>query len=388
MLSSDMSSINPQQMARRPAVVLVTLVVLAILGFSLVRHLVNRFGEQRKALSRHLYQRSLTEQRRGDSKGAIADLRSALDYDPDNFQYQLSLARLLRDSGNIPEAETYLVNLWERDPQNGAVNLALARLFARQHLTQKAIQYYHNAMYGVWGQDSDGERENIRLETVHYLIGEKAFPDAQAELISWTAVLPANSELRLTLAELFAEAQDYEHALEEYKQVLRHGKKAAALAGAGKAAYRLEHYRTAQNYLTEAARAEPQNKEIKQMLDTSSAVLDADPFMRRISSKERNRRAESALAVSGKRLQDCASIHKIDLSAASNTAGLTPLYQRWLALKSKERKITSANAADARDSMMDLVFDIEQQTQCICGAPVGKDEALLLLSQNPLGVDR
>lgn len=373
---------------RRPAVVLSTLVALAILGFSLVGHLVNRFGEQRKAVSRHLYQRSLAEQRRGDSQGAIADLRAALDYDPDNFQYQLSLARLLRDSGNTPEAETYLINLWERDPQNGAVNLALARLFARQHLTQKAIQYYHNAMYGAWLENPDAEREKIRMETVQYLIAERAYPDAQAELISWSAVLPANADLHLAVGELFAEAHDYEHALEEYREVLHRGKNTSALAGAGKAAYQLGRYHTAQNYLTDAARAEPQDKEVKQMLDTSSAVLDADPFMRRLSSKERNVRVESAFAVAGERLQDCASAQKVDLKAASASGGLPLLYQRWLVLKSKEQKITSANAPDVRDSAMDLVFDIEQQTQSICGPPVGKDEALLLLSQNPSGVDR
>lgn len=383
-----MGLINVQQIMRRPAVVLATLVVFAILGFSLVGHLVNRFGEQRKALSRHLYQRSLAEQRRGDSQDAIADLRAALDYDSDNFQYQLSLARLLRDSGNTPEAETYLINLWERDPQNGAVNLALARLFARQHLTQKAIQYYHNAMYGVWPENSDAERENIRREAVQYLIADKAYPDAQAELISWTTVLPPNNDLHLAVGDLFSEAHDYEHALEEYKEMLHHGKNASALTGAGKAAYQLGRYHTAQNYLIEAERVEPQNKEVKQMLDTSSAVLDADPFMLRLSSKERNQRVQSAFAVAGERLQDCASAQKVDLKAAAASGNLPLLYQRWLVLKNKDQKITSANAADVRDSMMDLVFDIEQQTQSICGPPTGKDEALLLLSQNPSGVDR
>ena len=388
-----MQQVNAQQIkvlqiARRPPVVLASLVILAVLGFWGVNRLVTRFGEQQKALARHLYQRSLSEQRRGQSEAAVSDLRAALDYNPDNFQYQLSLARLLRDSGNIPEAEAYLVNLWERDPQNGAVNLALARLFARQHSTQKAIQYYRNAMYGVWAEDPESERREIRLEMVQYLLAEKDFTEAQAELISWTSLLPSDPASHSMVANLFAQAHDYEHALEEYQKVLRHGKNPAALAGAGLAAYQLGRYRSAQNYLQAASNEGTENPEVKEKLRICSELLNVDPFLRRLSTTERNRRAKSAFQAAGTRLQDCAAKLNIDFAAAQPSGDLPLLHQRWQALRSSVRHIDYPNSADVRDSAMDMVFDVEQKTQELCGPPSGIDQALLLLSQNPSGADR
>jgi hypothetical protein len=40
------------------------------------------------------------------------------------------------------------------------------------------------------------------------------------------------------------------------------------------------------------------------------------------------------------------------------------------------------------DAVMDLVFEIEHQTQAMCGTPEGLDQALLLLSQDLLSQDR
>ncbi len=91
----------------------------------------------------------------GNPEAALGDFRAALSYSHDNSQYQLSLARALRDTGRTAEAETYLISLWERTPQEGPVNLALGRLFAREQQFDKAIQYYHNAIYGFWASDAD-----------------------------------------------------------------------------------------------------------------------------------------------------------------------------------------------------------------------------------------
>ena len=40
------------------------------------------------------------------------------------------------------------------------------------------------------------------------------------------------------------------------------------------------------------------------------------------------------------------------------------------------------------DTVMDLVYEIEQQTLATCGSPEGLDHALLLLSQDRAGVER
>ena len=98
--------------ARRPPVILLFLLVLAVLAFAGVGRMVNRFHQQEEALARHLYERGMKAQREGHAEAALGAFRAALSYSHDNFQYQLSLARALRDSGRTAEAETYLIRLW------------------------------------------------------------------------------------------------------------------------------------------------------------------------------------------------------------------------------------------------------------------------------------
>ena len=122
---------NLKLITRRPSIVIAGLSLLAILFFLFVNRLVNRFREQEKALARRLYAQAEIEQKSGRAGQAIEDFRVALSYDRDNFQYQLTLARALRDNGQQSEARDYLMSLWERTPESALVNLALARLAAR-----------------------------------------------------------------------------------------------------------------------------------------------------------------------------------------------------------------------------------------------------------------
>jgi len=366
--------------------VIASLAILAVLAFLFVNRLVNRFGEQEKALARHLYEQGLAEQNAGRPEGAIEDFRAALTYSRDNFQYQLSLARALRDTGRTDEAETYLISLWEHSPQDGAVNLALGRLAARQRLLDKTLQYYHNAIYGVWASDADTNRLNAWFELIEFLLRQHAYPQAQAELITLAAELPPHPDLHLRAADLFARAQDYDHALVEYQRVLRFDRgNAAALAGAGEAAFSLGRYRAAQRYLQSAARLSPGDTQASQLLQTSNLILDADPFSHRLSSTERNRRIRAAFSQAGERLDSCAQSKAIDLKTESAPSDLPALRERWGEMKTKLKRLSEDDTADAA---MDLVFEIEQETSKECGAPSGLDQALLLLAQNRAGTDR
>jgi tetratricopeptide (TPR) repeat protein len=368
------------------ALVIAGLSILAVLGFTLVNRLVNRFAEQEKALARHLYEQGLSAQRSGQLDRAIERFRGALTYSHDNFQYQLSLARVLRDTGRTSEAQTYLVNLWEHAPQDAAVNLALGRLAARQRSLDAAIQYYHNAIYGVWASDADTNRFNAWFELIDFLLQQGAGPQAEAELITLSAALPPDSRLRLGVANLYVRAQDYEHALDEYQSVLKiEHHNSSALAGAGLAAFKLGRYRTAKGYLERAVNAAPSDAQSAQLLQISNLVLEADPFTRGVSSAERNRRISTAFARVGERLDDCARARGIDINAPSSSA-LSSLNAQWLATKLQLKHLNSDSAVG--DAAMDLVFQIEQETQKECGSPQGLDQALLLLAENRTGVDQ
>ena len=189
---------------------------------------------------------------------AVEEFRAALTCDPSNSQYQLSLGRALRDTGRLDQAESYLLALWQRAPQDGTINLALGRVAARRSSVDDSIRYYHNAMYGVWSADADANRRKARIELIEFLLQKGARAQAQSELVALAASLPSDPQLHLQTGQFFAQAQDYRDALAEYEEVLRlnHGDP-AALAGGGEAAYRAGHYRTSQRYLQEAIKANP-----------------------------------------------------------------------------------------------------------------------------------
>lgn len=377
-----MRQLTLKPISSRPPAVIAGLTLLAILGFIGVTRLVNRFGEQQKALARHLYERAVEEQQAGKADLAVEHFRDALVYSPDNFVYQLQLARALRDTGRTEEAEAYLVSLWERAPQDGAVNLALGRLAARQKSLDRALQYYHNAIYGVWSSNPDEHRLQAWFELIDFLLRQNARPQAQAELITLAAELPPQPDLWLRVADLFASIPDYDRALAEYRQVLKieHGN-AKALAGAGEAAFNLGQFRLAEHYLEEAAAANTQDAKVARLLEVSRLVLTRDPFRGDISMEERNQRLKSIFDDAGKRLESCmASQSGGPPNAQSTASALAPLKTQWDEVKRKLGRLRSSREAGLPEEVMDLVLKVEQQTQSC--PPSATDQALLLLAQN------
>lgn len=379
-----MANFTLQPITARPPVVITSLALLVILGFAGVSRLVSRFEEQQKAVARHLYAEGLSEQKAGKADLAIEHFRAALSYSRDNFDYQLQLARVLRDTGRTDEAETYLIGLWERSPQNGAINLALGRLAARQHSLDRILQYYHNAIYGVWTTgDPDQSRLNSWFELIETLLQQNARPQAQAELITLAAELHNRPNLQLRVADLFARAQDYEHALEECRRILiEEPENAQALADAGQYAFNLGRYRESLKYLERASKVNPQDVQTAQLLELNKSVLDLDPFLRRISDADRIERIRTAVRQAGDRLQACAGAKSIDLKDRTSSSALVPLESEWLEVKPRLARLRAADMG-FENSTMDLVFRIEQATQKECGPPTGLDQALLLLAQNP-----
>jgi len=367
--------------------VIAGLTVLALVGFLAVSRLVNRFQEQEKALARHLYEQGLAEQQAGQPELALQHFRSALTYSRDNFQYQLSLARALRDSGRTDEAETYLISLWEGSPQNGAVNLALGRLAAREKNLDKIIQYYHNAIYGVWDSNSEQNRLNAWFELVEVLLRLNARPQAQAELIALSATLPPEPDLLLSAADLFAQTQDYDHALAGYRRVLHFDRlNSRAAAGAGEAAFKLGRYRTATRYLEAVTRATPQDTQIAQMLQICNLILQQDPFTRGISMDERNQRIRTVFNEAGQRLDSCMSSRGREPNPPGQVDPLPPLKAQWTQMKRRLIRLGRTGESGLADEVMDLVLQIEQQTAS-CSTTT-QDQVLLLLAQNRAGVEQ
>ncbi|MGB0032752.1 MAG: tetratricopeptide repeat protein [Candidatus Sulfotelmatobacter sp.] len=377
----------PKLVPRSAPMILLVLTLAAATGFAAVSHLVSRYTANQQARGRKLYAQGLTEIQASRYDGAIAAFRAALTCDSTNSQYQLSLARALRDSNDpqrLDEAESYLVALWQRSPQDAAVNLALARVAAHRGNIEDATRYYHNAMYGVWTSDPDANRDRARIELIQFLLWKNARAQADSELIALAAALPPDPNAHLQAAQLFAQVQDYSGALAQFEEVLRlDPSNSAALAGAGQTAYRSGNYTVAQRYLRMAVNANPVDANSRQLLASTDFVLRANPFHSHISDAERNRRITAAFAQAEERLTQCAQQSGVDLKATDNppSSALPGLQARWLLTQPDLKLLRSPAETDLPDAIMDVVFQIEQQTAATCGPPQSLDLALLLISK-------
>jgi tetratricopeptide (TPR) repeat protein len=391
----------PPTLARRTPLVIAALVAIAVLGFSAVSHLVTRLKANEKRIAFHAFEAGMAAYQARDPERALDDFRAALNYDRDNPSYQLSLARALRDTGRLNESYAYLAHLWEGSPQDSTINLALARLAARRRSIDDALRYYHGAIYGTWPTDADTNRRQTRFELIDFLLQEKALPQAQAELMALAQALPPDAFDHLAVAKRFREAQDLRGALAQYEIVLKLDEKnLEALTGTSESAYELGHYKTAQKYLQKAVELNPKNDDLRHKLESASLILATDPFIRRISDAERNRRLVAAFTHAGERLKACAQQKQIALPPPNATRGpetstppsaessLLPLWSRWNAAHRDLRQLSSASSTDMPDMVMDLVTQIEQQTAEQCGQPGGADLALLLISRGREAVDQ
>src|SRR5580704_11034764 len=377
----------PKLIPRSAPVILLVLTLAAATGFAAVSHLVARYNANQQSRGRKLYQQGLADAAANRYDNAIDVFRAALTCDPTNSEYQLSLARALRDSNDprrLDEAESYLIALWQRAPQDAAVNLALARVAAHRGSIEDATRYYHNAMYGVWNSDPDANRNKARIELIQFLLKKHAPDKAESELVALATALPPEPSAHLQAAQLFAQARDYAGALAQYQEVLRlDPQNSAALAGAGETAYSAGNYVSAQRDLQAAVNANQQDANSLQLLQSASLVLRANPFHSRISDAERNRRIVAAFEQAEKRLSECAQKSGIDLNppAASPASALSILQSRWAAAKPDLVRLRSPAESDLPDTLMDIAFQIEQQTAVTCGQPQGLDLAILLISQ-------
>ena len=130
--------------------------------------------------------------------------------------------------------------------------------------------------------------------------------------------------------------------------------------------------------------ANPVDANSRELLASTDFVLRANPFHSHISDAERNRRITAAFAQAEERLTQCAQQPGVDLKAHRQSAVIRSsrrLQARWLLTKPDLALLRSPAETDLPDAIMDVVFQIEQQTAATCGPPQGLDLALLLISK-------
>ncbi len=366
--------------AREP-VILALLFLSAVAVFLGVTGLSRIYYSQRASLANRWFSRGVADLKAQHFQNAVADFRTALLYSRGDYTYQLNLAEALLGLKRTDEAYAYLRNLWEQEPENGLVNLELARIAAHKREIEQALRYYHNAIYATWPGDQEVQRRETRVELVQYLLSINAKTQAQSELIALAANLADDPVQQARVADLFLRAQDYEHALAEYRLSLKSDRNnPSALAGAGMAAFQLGRYDLADSYLQAAVTANPDDAQSEGRLKTTELVLRMNPFQRQLSVANRDRIVIEAIAAAGGRLKSCSSS---GTSTGSASAGSVPgtLAERWEKLNPQITERGLRRNPDLVETAMQLVFDIERQTSVACGTPEGTDMALLLIAK-------
>jgi tetratricopeptide (TPR) repeat protein len=361
----------------REPVILALLTGLAVVSFLAVTGLSRLYQAQQESLALEWSSRGNHDLNAENYKTAITEFRTALQYARGNDDYQLSLAQALLGLNRTDEAYAYLINLWDKQPENGVVNLELARIAVSKKQNDRALRFYHNAVYAAWPANQETERRKTRLELIEYLFQINARTPAESELIALEANVGEDPVQQEHLGELFLRVPDNTRALAAFKESLKlRQDNPSAYAGAGEAAFHLAMYPIAEHYLQQALTAAPNDAASTSLLKTTQSVLRLDPYRPQISVAERNRSVIDAFNTAGDRLRVC------DLLSDSekNVAAASPLAQQWTKLKPQITERGLHNDPDLVNAAMSLAFAIETQKNAGCGATTEADKALELIA--------
>jgi len=374
--SAEATLEDAQPYLRRQPVMLAILAVLAVIFFVVVTGLSRAYHAQRDALGQRWFSRGVADLRARQYDRAVTEFRAALLYSRDNYTYQLNLAEALLGSNRTSEASSYLANLWERQPEDGLVNLELARIAVQKGQTQQALRYYHNSIYAAWPKDEEVKRRDSRLELIEFLLSANMNAQAQSELIALAENLGDDPAQQKRMGDLFMRVQDYEHALAAYRVSLKLEHDNHSLAGAGFAAFELGRYPLAERYLQTAVAENSSDMLSNERLKITQLVLRMDPFRRQISAAERGKIVMEAFATAGERLRSCGATR-----SAVPTASQSSLAGSWSSMNSRLSQGVLKRNPDLVEAAMDLVFEIERRTSTSCGAPSGTDMSLFLIAR-------
>jgi thioredoxin-like negative regulator of GroEL len=367
----------------REAVLLGCFVIL--FGLLLFTAFVSRmYHKQIHVLADDWFAQGEASFKNGDIKTALTDYRNALVYSPGNTRFQFHLALALAAAGRDDEARSYLLNLLSESPGSGEINLALARIAARNGPMAEALRYYHSAIYGEFETDPIAMRWRIRREFCEYLLNHGAANQAVPEIIALANNTPADDAEKLRIAaELLNRAKLWTRALDMYRSDLAKDKRdEGALLGAATSAFELGQYSLAADYIEQLPPQDRADPGIAAMLETAQQVQALDPFLPGITLDAKIRRVSSALSLAKARVQDCA---QEDGQSLTETPPRTALQKSFAWSSEARRDWSSSNLLrhpESLDEGMSLVFEMENAAADACGEPQGEDRALWLLGRS------
>jgi Tfp pilus assembly protein PilF len=352
---------------------LVSMLVVITIAFSALTHAYTRsYDRRRTALGREWFDRGQLDLANNNSTAAVEAFRTALFYDPHNWDVSLRLADALSQSGQTEQAFNYYQALRQSRPNNGPVNLQLARLSARKGDSSGAERYYNGALFGDWPDKSEENRRAATLELVQFYLDRGDTGHAESQLIILADNLPEDAQLHTQVANLFARVGDDSRAMDQYRRAERiDPNHSAAILGIGEAAFRLGDFHTAQTYLIRAVRVNESDSSANNLLATLQFIFQLDTSEQSLSEPEKIKRALRTFEIAGNRLQSCA-----DSSVASS---VEPQLDRWRQLKAVANPRFLTQHPEEMETLVQFSTSSENLTQSECGPLSPEDSAILAI---------
>ena len=336
--------------------------------FALTTGLVRAYTSARAALAETYFQEGRDLSAEGRYELAIDQYRRAISFSPSDSQYRLQLAQALVQTGRLAEAEAHLDELHDEDPTDAVVNLALARIYARENDVNDAVTWYHRAIYGFWSDKPQQSRINARWELIQFLAAHNERRQVIAELLQLFGEAPDDARMRLKIGRMLLSFGAAANAEEVFRDVVNtnprfvDGWSALADAEMGES-----KYAEARNSLRRAWRLAPHDSGIWSRLETVNQILALDPTLPTLTSAERFSRSRELLERCLAVIQECSASQKKTIPAPQ----LADIAGAQAFLQPKKR----APAEGQTPQALDLAVQLWQDGTQLCGSAPG-DPAL------------
>lgn len=340
----------------KPHVVISVIAIMAGLFF------IDRFLaalEHREVVNeaRSLYARGEQLLSSGHALEAVGTLQRAYSLARQSPQYQLALADALFAGGRLYEAEANLSQLLERDPNEGATNLTMARLQTRLGNNRDAEAYYHRAVYGTW-PSVDRARE-VRMELADLLAKNGEKKQLLSELLLLQDSAAKSPAMLKQIALLFSDAGSPARAADVYRTILQQdANDADAYVGLADSELAQGDFRSAQGSLRNALRRKPDDSSLSDRLEFVKTLSNLDPTLRHLTSKEKVERSARVL-----------DLVKQDLAECAQNQHQEERVQDLIASADRAEKVKKAPTNELAESALTLTERLWRTRKNTCGEP-------------------
>jgi len=281
-------------------------------------------ASERKSYAGHEFVAGELLLQQGKIEEAMEHLRTATTLDADNSSYGVALAQATLADGRPSAAEQMVLPLLERDPTDGAANLAMARVLAKERRGEEAKFYYHRAIYGLWPSGADKSRTAARFELIDLLARANAKQELLSELLPIEADSTNDAAQLKRIAHLFVVAGSPSRAVVIFREVLhRDSRDADAYVGLAEAALSLGDFATARADLEAAQKLMPDDStSLQPRMLLVDSVIALDPTQRGLSLAEQVRRSKKLMQLTLASVRSCLGVQAPQVAVALDSARL------------------------------------------------------------------